>query len=133
MLRAKIRSRKPGANSAAMASLVDKDILSCKMAIKIAIKEAAVSKQYSIAEARHNLAALVHELERKAFIELTRRGEPVAVLLSIREFRRLTANRGKFWEAYEAFRKAVDLPKLNIQPALFDGLRDSSPGREVRL
>jgi len=116
-----------------MASVVDKDALSRKMAIQIAIKEIAVSKQYSIAEARHNLAALVHELERKALIELTRRGEPVAVLLSIREYRRLTAKRGGFWSMYEAFRAATNLPQLKIELEVLDGLRDLSPGRPVRL
>ncbi len=92
-----------------------------------------MSKRYSIAEARHNLAAIVHELERKVFIELTRRGEPVAVLLSVREYRRLTTTAGKFWEAYEAFHRTVDLRQLNIEPAVFEGLRDPSPGREARL
>ena len=42
-------------------------------------------KSFSIAEARHNLAAVVHELDRKPRIQFTRRGKPVAVLLSIRE------------------------------------------------
>lgn len=89
--------------------------------------------RYSIAEARHNLAAIIHELERKAVVELTRRGEPVAVLLSFREYRRLTTPRGQFWEAYQEFCKTFDLPKLNIEPALFEGVRDLTPGREVRL
>jgi len=89
-------------------------------------------KQYSIAEARQNLAAIVHELERKAFIELTRRGEPVAVLLSVREYRRLASNKAEFWNAYEAFRAATDLAQLRLEPEIFDGLRDPSPGREVR-
>ena len=92
-----------------------------------------MSQRYSIAEARHNLAAIVHELERKAFVELTRRGEPVAVLLSVREYRRLTTPPGRFWEAYEAFQETVDLQQLNIEPAVFEGLRDPSPGREARL
>lgn len=92
-----------------------------------------MSKRYTIAEARHNLAAIVHELERRARVELTRRGEPVAVLLSMREYRRLMTPTGRFWEAYEAFRKTVDLRQLNIEPTLFEGLRDSSPGREVQL
>ncbi len=54
-----------------------------------------MSKRYTIAEARHNLAAIVHELERRAHIELTRRGEPVAVLLSMREYRRLAGDARK--------------------------------------
>ncbi|MBA3491314.1 MAG: type II toxin-antitoxin system Phd/YefM family antitoxin [Rubrobacteraceae bacterium] len=90
-----------------------------------------MSRRYSIAEARHDLAALVHELEGRDLIELTRRGEPVAVMLSLREYRRLTAGRDRFWEAYSAFREAVDLARLGIEPEIFD--RDPSPGREARL
>ena len=90
-----------------------------------------MSKSYSIAEARHHLAALVHELERKPFIELTRRGKPVAVLLSIQEYHRLLAKETNFWDAYVAFRNSVDLSQLQIEPDVFDGLRDRSPGREV--
>ncbi len=90
-----------------------------------------MSRRYSIAEARHDLAALVHELEGRDLIELTRRGEPVAVMLSLREYRRLTAGRDRFWEAYGAFREAVDLARLGIEPEIFD--RDPSPGREARL
>jgi prevent-host-death family protein len=41
-----------------------------------------MSKRYSIAEARNNLASIVHELEVIDNIELTRRGKSVAVLLS---------------------------------------------------
>lgn len=92
-----------------------------------------MTKQYSVAEARHNLAAIIHELESRAMVELTRRGERVAVLLSLREYRKLTAQRGKFWEAYEAFRTAVDLSEFNIEPALFADARDAGSGREVRL
>ncbi|HKZ84276.1 MAG TPA: type II toxin-antitoxin system prevent-host-death family antitoxin [Anaerolineae bacterium] len=63
-----------------------------------------MAKRYSIAEARHNLAALVHKLECTTLIELTRRGEPVAVLLSIREYQRLVIEKRGFWQAYESFR-----------------------------
>jgi prevent-host-death family protein len=92
-----------------------------------------MADRYSIAEARHDLAAIVHELEGRDLIELTRRGEPVAVMLSLREYRRLTAGRDGFWDAYRAFREAVDLPKLGIEPEVFEGVRDPSPGREARL
>ena len=92
-----------------------------------------MSSRYSIAEARHDLAAIVHELEGRDLIELTRRGEPVAVMLSLREYRRLAAGRDRFWDAYGAFREAVDLPRLDIEPELFKGVRDPSPGREPRL
>lgn len=92
-----------------------------------------MDKSFSIAEARHNLAALVHELERHPLIQLTRRGKPVAVLLSVREYHRLAKNPGQFWEAYETFRNSLDLTKLDIEPSAFEGARDKSPGREVSL
>jgi prevent-host-death family protein len=92
-----------------------------------------MSRRYSIAEARHDLAAIVHELEGRELIELTRRGEPVADMLSLKEYRRLTTGKEKFWEAYLAFRDTVDLSRLGIEPEVFEGVRDPSPGREVRL
>ena len=75
----------------------------------------------------------MHELEGRDLIELTRRGEPVAVMLSLGEYRRLTAGRDGFWDAYQAFRESVDLPGLGIEPEVFKGVRDPSPGREARL
>ena len=92
-----------------------------------------MSRRYSIAEARHDLAAIVHELEGRDLIELTRRGEPVAVMLSLREYRRLATGREKFWDAYRAFRGTVDLARLGIEPEVFEGVRDPSAGREARL
>ncbi|MBI5876608.1 MAG: type II toxin-antitoxin system Phd/YefM family antitoxin [Chloroflexi bacterium] len=90
-----------------------------------------MSKQYSIANARQNLAALVHEVEHKSPIELTRHGETVAVLVSVAEYRRLHAGRSSFWKAYGTFCQAVDLTQLQIDPDILAGLRDQSPGREV--
>ena len=90
-----------------------------------------MSRRYSIAEARDNFAALVRDVELDSAIELTRRGEPVAVLLSIEEYRRLLVGRKSFWEAYSDFRDEVDLRRLNIEPEIFEDLRDFSPGRET--
>jgi antitoxin Phd len=90
-----------------------------------------MSKSYSIAEARHNLAAIVHEAERQSPVALTRRGEPVAMLLSIQEYQRLLAKDTRFWDAYSAFRSSVDLTQLDIEPNVFQGVRDPAPGREV--
>jgi antitoxin Phd len=58
-------------------------------------------KQYSIAEARDRLPALVHEVEENGPVELTRRGKPVAVVLSMQEYERLQPRRVGFWENYE--------------------------------
>ncbi len=90
-----------------------------------------MSKSLSIAEARHDLAAVVHQLEHQPRIQLTRRGKPVAVLMSLREYNRLTAQARSFWETYTTFATAVDLRHLEIEPQVFDGVRDQSSGREV--
>jgi len=90
-------------------------------------------KQYSIAEARNRFTAIVRDVERESAVELTRRGKPVAVLLSIQEYKRLSGNKGGFWKAFTAFRNRVNLQELGIEPDIFTGLRDQSPGREVSL
>jgi antitoxin Phd len=88
-------------------------------------------ERYSIAEARDNFAAIVRDVERASAIELTRRGKPVAVLISIAEYRRLLAGKKNFWDAYSEFRDGIDLRGLGIEPEIFEGLRDVSPGREA--
>ena len=90
-------------------------------------------KQYSIAEARNHFTSIVRDVERESAVELTRRGKPVAVLLSIEEYKRLSSNRGGFWKAFTAFRSRVNLQELGIEPDIFTDLRDQSPGREVAL
>lgn len=85
---------------------------------------------YSIAEARDNLTSIVRDVERTMAVELTRRGKPVAVILSIDEYRRLSAPAGSFSHAYTRFREQVDLAALDLGPELFAGIRDADPGRE---
>ncbi len=89
-----------------------------------------MSTRYSIAEARNQLPAIVHEAERGSVAELTRRGKPVAVVLSIADYERLTRARPDFWHALQEFRKRHDLAALDLD-AIFEGARDRSPGRTV--
>jgi prevent-host-death family protein len=87
--------------------------------------------RYSIAEARNRFAEILHDLEHLSRVEVTRRGRPVAVLLSFEEYEQLCAGRITFTDAYEAFRDAFDLTAQEIEPEVFEGLRDASPGREM--
>lgn len=89
-------------------------------------------REFSIAEARNQLPALVHQVEKGAPVRLTRRGKPVAVLVSLREYERLGPRRADLWEAIEAFRRETDLGDLDVDE-IFAGVRDPSPGREVEL
>ena len=93
-----------------------------------------MAKQHSIAEARNSLPSLVRAAESGKAIELTRRGEPVAMLIGRRQYERLTMKYRGFSESYEEFTREVDLEELAINPEeLFAGARDDSHGREVDL
>jgi len=90
-----------------------------------------MQKTYSIAEAKNHLPELIREAEQSGTVQLTRRGKPVAVLLSTDEYERLQQRKGNFWEAYLAFRKEHDLANLDLDvDAIFADVRDRSPGRD---
>ena len=86
-------------------------------------------KQYSISEARNSLSTLVHAVEDGAPVELTRRGQPVAVLVSISAYDRLTRQPPDVWSAIERFRAETDLEELDVE-GILDGDRDRSPESE---
>ena len=90
-------------------------------------------KTYSVAEARQNFARLIRSAEGGKAIEITRRGEPVAVLLSAAEYLALTGERPPFIEALHRLRERLEVEDLGIGDGEFEGLRDESPGREVAL
>ena len=93
-----------------------------------------MAKRHSIAEARSNLPSLVREAESGKSVELTRRGQPVAVLIGRREYARLASRQPKFSEAYADFTRAGNLAELAITPrAVFAGVRDEARGRKVDL
>ena len=92
-----------------------------------------MTKKYSISEARASLPTLVDEVEAGAEVELTRRGEPVAVVLSTRLYERLRADRPTFTEAYKRFRERVDLDMIGTDGDVFEDLRDRGRGRKVDL
>jgi len=87
----------------------------------------------SVAEARQNFARLIKRAERGKAIEITRRGESVAVLLSAAEYLTLTGDKPSFVEATRRVRERLGVESLGIGDEEFDGLREESPGREVAL
>jgi len=93
-----------------------------------------MSRRHSIADARNNLPELVRQAESGKPVELTRRGEPVAVLLGRKEYDRLTAPSRTFGDAWEKFSRSVDLRQANIDPdEIFADVRDDAPGRDASL
>lgn len=87
---------------------------------------------YSIAEARAQFASLVHEVEANGAVQITRRGEVVAVLLSRREYDRLSGKNRDFYQAVMEFRAAYNVAEFDIDPEIFE-VRSTETGREIDL
>jgi len=88
-------------------------------------------KKYSIAEARDNFTGVVHEAEEGTRVELTRRGKPVAILMGVEDFDRLSTKKPGLWKAYQEFRSRIEKADLEIDPEeIWGDVRDSSPGRD---
>jgi prevent-host-death family protein len=92
-----------------------------------------MSRKYSIADARSNLPAIVDQAEAGAEIELTRRGKPVAVVISLRELERLRGERVRFVDAYKSFLKQHSLKAIGLDRNFFESLRSRETGRKVSL
>jgi len=101
------------------------------MYIKMYIRDMA--QRYSIAEARSRLPRIVDQAESGVEIELTRRGQPVAVLVSHREFERLRGKRLHFADAYRKFLKSHSLQEIGVDKDFAGSVRDRTTGRKVSL
>lgn len=88
-----------------------------------------MAKNYSIAEARDQLPALVHEAERGKHIRLTRRGKAVALLISVADYERLSSQRADIWDKLQDFRTHHDLTNIDVDE-VFENVRDRSPGKD---
>lgn len=77
-------------------------------------------KQVSIVKARDHFTKLVREVEENSGVQITRRGTPIAVMLSMTEFNRLQKSENNFWDNYLAFRQQFDLDELAIEPETFE-------------
>ncbi len=92
-----------------------------------------MSQKYSVAEARSHLPAILDQAEAGMEIELTRRGKPVAVVLSSQDFQRLRGQRPRFGDAYENFRRNYPIQKIGLEDGFPVVQRDKDPGRKVTL
>lgn len=104
----------------------------CLLSVHLAVHY-SMPRRYSIAEARSHLPTLVDQAEAGQAVELTRRGKPVAVLLSLTEVARLRAERVSFGDAYHDFLAQHSLADFGIEPEVFVRARDRTLGRAVGL
>ncbi|MCA1586018.1 MAG: type II toxin-antitoxin system Phd/YefM family antitoxin [Acidobacteria bacterium] len=92
-----------------------------------------MSPRYSIAEARSRLATIVDEAEAGNEVELTRRGQPVAIVVSSRQLERLRGKRLHFGDAYRTFLGEHSLEEIGLNDAFGAATRDKTAGRKVSL
>jgi prevent-host-death family protein len=92
-----------------------------------------MSRKYTIAEARSCLPTIVDEAEAGVEVELTRRGEPVAVIISLREFERLRGKRLHFSDVYRKFLETHSLDEIGLEDDFAPSTRDRSEGRKLSL
>ena len=90
-------------------------------------------QRYSVAKALSRLPRIVNTAEAGVEVELTRRGQPVAVLVSHREFERLRGKRLHFRDAYRRFLEAHSLQEIGVDDEFAESVRDSTTGRKVSL
>ncbi|UFP95907.1 type II toxin-antitoxin system Phd/YefM family antitoxin [Gloeobacter morelensis] len=86
--------------------------------------------EYSIAEARDHLSSIVRTVESGKPVRLTRRGKPVVVLLSAKDYDQLCHREHHYWDALQTF---LEAEKPDIEPEIFAGTRDETVGRPVVL
>jgi antitoxin Phd len=92
-----------------------------------------VEEQYTIAEAKNKLPSIVHSVEKGVPVRLTRYGRPVAVLMSVGQYEKLSRGIEGYWKALESLRTQIKMENVQISDADFEDLRDASRGREVEL
>jgi prevent-host-death family protein len=85
-------------------------------------------RESTIRDAKNSLAALIHVAEKGEAVRLTRHGKPVAVLVSEREYRRLSerSGRGDPWAFLQRWRAQQDKHALGITDEEVNSLRDRS-------
>jgi prevent-host-death family protein len=92
-----------------------------------------VPRQYSITDARSSLPRIIDQAEAGLEVELTRRGRPVAVVVSRRTFDRLRDKRRQFGEAYQRFLERFSLDEIGLDQGELATARDTTAGRRVTL
>lgn len=91
------------------------------------------SKQYSIAEARSSLSTIVDQAEAGQEVELTRRGKPVAVVISLLKLVKLRDERSSFTAAYKGFLTRFSLKDVGLDSGFVESIREKAAGREISL
>lgn len=88
--------------------------------------------EVSVAYAKNQLTRLIYEAEAGETIHVTRRGKPVAVIISEHLFEQLQKGEAQknFWKAIQEMRSAPDFEPVDLAEEEISAWRDKSLGRE---
>ncbi|MBT9587641.1 type II toxin-antitoxin system Phd/YefM family antitoxin [bacterium] len=87
-------------------------------------------RDFTVAEARNQLPNLLHLVESSGSVQISRRGKPVAVVMSMHDYQKLKQAGPTFAEFLSDFRDRHDLTGLED---VFLDVRDRTPGRPEPL
>jgi prevent-host-death family protein len=101
--------------------------------LDVQTREVSCMQEVSIAEAKARLPGLIHQVESGAPVQITRRGVPVAVLLSESDYAALQARPPAqgLWDTISEWRRQTgcdDLPDLAAEEVDAWRDRDAGPG-----
>lgn len=86
----------------------------------------------SIAHARAQLPQIVHQAEEGNLIQFTRRGKPVAVLISLAEYQcLLEQSKGSLLQALNAYQALKEASDEDLSDAEINSWRDKETGRSI--
>ena len=88
--------------------------------------------EVSVTQARNTLTRLIREVEAGEAVHITRRGKPVAVLVSRDDYDRQESGepRRDFWQGIMEWRAQASFDWPELTPEEVDGWRDRRPPRE---
>lgn len=91
--------------------------------------------QYSVAEGNSNFAKIVREAEAGRPVTLMRRGKPVAVVISTKQYAQLMLHRQHKPLSIMQLREKYQLDKYGLTDDEFAQMteRDRSPGRDFKF
>jgi prevent-host-death family protein len=89
-------------------------------------------QSFSITDARSQLPTIIHSVEKGVVAQFTRRGEPVAILLSLKEYETLLLQRkGSLLQAFNAYRSLMEQTNDEFLDEDVDSWRDKEEGRNL--
>jgi len=89
-------------------------------------------QSFSIADARSQLPTIIHTVEKGDVTQLTRRGKPVAILLSLKEYETLLLQvRGSLLHAFKSYQSLMRPVDDEISDEEVDSWRDVEIGRKL--